>query len=213
MVKSLHMELKEIIKFFKDGWKIVLASTIIAGLLGVAVYFLLPAKYYATGSLFVRRSIYPYSENHFTYEGYYGQQAAMSYANSVIALIESEDIRAIALQNLKVEVNETTLRKYDKKIRTVKAGPQLVGLVVKEKSEEDAKNLWNAMADSTIGIMNGISRQNDPFVGVLKISSEPIVKESYRNLVLDILVGAGLGLLISTGLLVTKNYCPKFRKK
>jgi len=213
MVESPCMELKEIINFFKSNLRMVVFSTILAGLLGVATYFLLPTKYCASGSLFIRRSTYPYSENHFTYEGYYGQQAAMSYTNSIIALIESEDIRAVALKSLEIKINEATLRKYEKKIKTVKSGPQLVGLVVKEKSPEKAEELWRAVADSTISTMNGISRQNDPFVGLIKISAEPIVKESYKNMAVCALVGAGLGLLVSTGCLVLKNYFPKRRKK
>ena len=191
----------------------VLASTILAGLIGVAGYFLLPKKYYASGSLFIRRSIYPYSETHFTYEGYYGQQAAMSYANSIIALIESEDIRATALNELKVEVDEASLRKYEKKIKTVKSGPQLIELIVKEKSPEKATELWESVANSTIITMSNISRQNDPFVGLIRISSQPVIKGSYRNMAVCVVLGASLGLLASTGFLVLNSYFPLKRKK
>ncbi|MFC1755787.1 YveK family protein [Patescibacteria group bacterium] len=207
------MELKEIITFFKTNFKVILIATIISGLLGVAGYFLLPKKYHASGSLFVRRSIYPYSENHFTYEGYYGQQAALAYTNSIIALIESEDIRATALKELNVEVNEATLRKYEKKIKTVKSGPQLVELVIKEKSQDKANKLWNAVADSTIVTMSNISRQNDPFVGLVRVSSDPIVKQTYRNVAVCAIVGLGLGLVVSTGLLVLYSYLPNRKRK
>lgn len=213
MVKSHCMELKEMISFGKKNIKILVASIILMGAIGALAYYFLPVKHYATGSLFIRRSIYPYSEGHFTYEGYYGQQAAMSYANSVIGLIESEDIRAQTLTALEIPVNEETLRKYERKIRTVKSGPQLIGLVVKENGPQEAEKLWQAVADSTINTMNGISRVNDPFVGVVKISENPIIREGYRNPVICVLVGMGFGLVLAVSYLALFNYFKSNKKK
>lgn len=202
------MELKEIFNFYKSNFKVILGTTILAGLLGVAGYFLLPRKYYASGSLFIRRSIYPFSENHFTYEGYYGQQAAQAYTNSIMALIESEDIMSYALKNMNIEVNEASLRKYGKKIKVVKDGPQLIGLVVKEKSEEEATNLWEAITNTSAATMNNLSRQNDPFVGVVRIAEKPIVKTGYRSIPVCVVVGMSMGFLLSTGVMVLINYIP-----
>jgi len=213
VVKSHCMELKEIISFGKKNIKVLLASMVFMGTIGVLAYYFLPLKHYATGSLFIRRSIYPYSENHFTYEGYYGQQAAMFYANSVIGLIESEDIRAQVLNTLEVPVNEKTLRKYERKVRTIKSGPQLIGLVVKEESPQKAEELWQAVADSTINTMNNISRVNDPFVGVIKVSEKPIVREGYRDLAVYVLVGIGLGLILPVSYLALFNYFKSSKKK
>jgi len=201
------------ISFGKKNIKILAVSVVLAGSVGALAYYFLPIKHYATGSLFIRRSIYPYSENHFTYEGYYGQQAAMSYANSVIGLVKSEDIRAQALTSLEIPVNEKTLRKYERKIRTIKSGPQLIGLVVKEKSPQEAEKLWQAVADSTINTMNNISRVNDPFVGVIKISENPVVREGYRNPVIHVSVGMGLGLVLSVSYLTLFNYFKSNKKK
>jgi capsular polysaccharide biosynthesis protein len=206
------MELKKIIEFFVKNIKFIGISTIFAGIVGVGAYFLIPKKHIATGSLFIRRSIYPYSENHFTYEGYYGQQAAMFYANSIIGLIESDDVRAQALKKLDVPVNETTLRKYDRKIKTVKSGPQLVELVIKENSMEEAEKLWAAIADSSIETMNGISLKNDPFVGILKVSEKPILIQTYRSIPICFAVGAGLGFVISTTFFAVSSYFPKKRR-
>jgi len=213
VVKSHCMELKEIISFGKKNIKVLLASMVFMGTIGVLAYYFLPLKHYATGSLFIRRSIYPYSENHFTYEGYYGQQAAMFYANSVIGLIESEDIRAQVLNTLEVPVNEKTLRKYERKVRTIKSGPQLIGLVVKEESPQKAEELWQAVADSTINTMNNISRVNDPFVGVIKVSENPVVREGYRDLAVYVLVGIGLGLILPVSYLALFNYFKSSKKK
>jgi len=207
------MELKEILKFIKKNLRLLLLFMFLFGAAGVLAYYFLPTKHYATGSLFIRRSIYPYSENHFTYEGFYGQQAAMFYSNSVVGLIESEDIRAQVLTSLSIPVNEKTLRQYENKIRTIKSGPQLIGLVTKGDSPQQAEELWNAVADSTIGTMNSISRINDPFVGIIKVSEKPILKESFRDLPIFALAGIGLGFILPVGGLALISYLKSTKKK
>ncbi len=213
MVKSHCMELREMTKLLKNHVKLLLVSIFVAGALGAATYYFLPTRYYATGSLFVRRSIYPYSEDHFTYEGYYGQQAAMLYANSVIGLIDSDDIVAQTLTSLNMPVDQNSLRTYHRKIRTVKSGPQLIELVVKEEDAQKAGELWQAVVDVTTTAMNNISRVNDPFVGVVKVSDEPVIKEGYKNLPVYSLVGAGVGLCVSLFYLVLLSYFRSGKKR
>jgi capsular polysaccharide biosynthesis protein len=198
------MELKELFAFFNKSIRLIFISTILFGLLSIAVYYFYPVKYYASGGLFITRTIYPYQNTHFTYEGYYGQQAAIFYTNSIIGLIESEDIGAQALGAVDQPVTEMTLRELSKKIKTEKSGPQLVTLIVKGKTQEGAITLWQALAQTTINTMRKINTEGDPFVGVAKVSETPIVKESYRNLPVFILVGMGMGCLLSVSLLAVK---------
>ncbi len=200
------------VKFFKANIKMLLVFSLLSGGLGAAAYFFLPTKYYASGSIFVKRVIYPYSETHFTYEGYYGQQAAVSYTNSVIGLIESEDIHAQALQKIGISVTEKSLRVVDRKIKTIKSGPQIINLVTKEKSPEKTEELWSAVADSTLETAEALKTGGDPYINVAKVSDRPIVKEGYRNLPLFSFLGIGLGLLFSTSVLSVKNYFHKKKK-
>lgn len=213
VVKSHCMEIKDLINILKQNVKLILISILLMGITGALAYYFLPPRYYATGSLFVRRSIYPYSEGHFTYEGYYGQQAAMSYTNSVIGLIESDDILSQSLSVLGIQVNQKNLRNYSKRIKTRKTGPQLIELIVKGESFEQAEELWQTMADSTINSLNNISRANDPFVGIIKVSEKPVLKEGFRNLASYTLVGAGFGLVLPLFYLLTLNYFRTGKKK
>ncbi|MFC1722241.1 hypothetical protein ACFL0C_01185 [Patescibacteria group bacterium] len=207
------MELKELIKFIIIRIKLIFLTGVVFGLAGGILNYFLPTKHYATGTLFIRRTIYPYAEDHFTYEGYYSQQAAMFYTNSIIGLIESEDIRSQALTSMNIEVNEKNLRIYDKKIRTAKNGPQLVTLITKEKTSEDAENLWKAMADSTINTMNTINQRGDPFMSIAKVTEKPVLKESFRDPSVFIFVGFSFGTLFSIFYLSFINYFKRPTKK
>lgn len=200
------MELIQIFNFYVKNIKWILVTAFVGGVIGLGLNHFLPTKYYATGSLYVRRAVYPYAEDHFTYEGYYGQQAALSHTNSVIGLIESEDIRAKTLTDLSVPVTEKSLRQYDKKIKTAKNGPQIITLITKELTAESAIALWTALADNTITIMENINQRGDPLLNVVKVSELPIVKKSFREAWVFATVGTLLGIFFSSAVITTSGY-------
>jgi capsular polysaccharide biosynthesis protein len=200
------MELKEILKFLKLNRGAMILSSILFGIVGVTAFFYVPTKYYANGSLFVKRSIYPYSPDHFTYEGYYGQQAAMAYTNSVIGLIESEDLRSKAIEKFGLEVNEKNLRKFAKKIKATKTGPQLITLTAKGNNAKEAEELWSVVTGATIETVNKINSDGDPYVSISKIIEKPIVKEGYKDAIVFTALGLCFGAFISAFFLAVKNY-------
>lgn len=200
------MELKEIIKFYRKNLKFVVISSLLLACLGVLAYFYLPLKYQAAGSVFVKRVVYPYSEDHFTYEGYYGQQAAVSYTDSVIGLIKSVDVQSKALTKLGMKISEESLRQLDKKTRISKSGPQIVTIFIKDKQPLRAGEVWQALVDSTIETANQLKSGGDPYMNVSKVSTEPIVKEGYKSLPIYCLAGLVLGFFFSTFFLAVKTY-------
>lgn len=203
------MELKEIVQFYENNLRPVIISLIFTTLLGALAYFYLPVRYQAIGSLFVKRVVYPFSEDHFTYEGYYGQQAAVSYTDSVIGLIKSIDVQAAALKKLALPVDDKNLRQLEKMTRITKSGPQVVTVYVKENSPEKAAQTWRALTEATITTAEQLKSGGDPYMNVAKVSQEPVVKEGYRNLPVFSLIGLALGFLLSSFILAIKTYFSK----
>ncbi len=210
------MDIREILKLIKPKKLLVIAFIVVFGGLGAAANYYFPHTYYATGSIFVKRTIYPYSNDHFTYEGYYGQQAALAYTNSVISIIESEDIRAQTLKKIGKDVNERNLRKYAKRIKTRKIGPQVVEVITKEKSEDKALELWNAVVDNSTQNLTRLGNTTDPFVGMVKISETPVLKTGYRDIYTFTATGLSLGFVLALLYLTIStyfsNYIPKKKR-
>ncbi len=207
------MDLKELLITIKKERILVFILTILFAFVGLAANYLLPPWFYASGSLFVKRAVYPYAEDHFTYEGYYGQQAAIEYTNSIISLIESEDVRAATLQKLGADINEKNLRTYDKKIKTTKAGPQVITVTTRGKTREDAEALWKSVTDSTLASVTKISSANDPFIGITKISEKPVLKENYTDPSVFSVTGMLIGFALSTLVLAVKSYFSDLKKQ
>ena len=199
------MELRNLIKKLNAHRLLLLAFFFVGGVLG-ATYFSLPGNYTATGSLFVKRAVDLTRFNYFAYEGYYGQQTALSYTNTLVAMMESIDLRKNSLDRLGIQVNEQSLIKYSRQIKVKKAGPQLITLTVKDRDFVNAQTLWNAVADSTIEISRNVNQTGDPFLNISKISEEPVIKPQYKPLWLCLPIGMMFGFVAGVFLVTVKEY-------
>jgi capsular polysaccharide biosynthesis protein len=165
------MELKQIFKNLKK-YKIALLLSAVVGVLAGLVFYLAPKTYYATGSLYVTRAIDDVKFKYFAYEGYYAQQTGVSHTNNVLSLIDSLDTR-----------------KYATMIKAKKSGPQLITLMVKGKTADQAEKLWRAVTEVTLEKDRQINLKGDPLLNVSKVSDNPVVKDQYKPLWLCIVFG------------------------
>ncbi|RJR26944.1 hypothetical protein C4561_04165 [candidate division WWE3 bacterium] len=201
------MELKDLIKKLKKEIRSLVMFVLVGTGLGLVLYNI-PAKYISTGSFYIQRTT-ENSSNYFTYEGYYGQQTALSYTNTVAALLESVDLRTLALAKLNVPVNEVTLRKYQRFISVNKDGPQLISLTVKGNTHEESKGLWESLSSSLIDTTVDINKSGDANLSISKITDEPVVKKEYKSIWINLSAGFGLGLIAGILFISFKEYFKK----
>ena len=194
------MELKAILKNFNKYKTFILVSTFVGILIGgVLGYF--SEKYSAVGSFYVGRKIDSNLARFFTYEGYYGQQTALSYTKTAIGLIKSPDVKKQTLEKLNIEVTDTTLREFGSLINTKKAGPQLITVTVRGSTEEKAGKMWILLADSFLETAESLNLQTDPNLTIIKVSPLPIIKYSCLPLI-SLPIAGGL-MFLTIGLLLT----------
>ena len=194
------MEVKDIVTFLKKNYLYILLTGLVFSSLGAVLYYAIPATYNATGSFFIKRDVDNSTGNYFTYEGYYSQQTALSYTNTLTGIFESEDIKSKALINLSTEVNEQSLRKLGQNMKIKKSGPQLITLIVKGNTSQNAKSAWLAVTKATITTADFLNINGDSKLTISQLAEDPVVKMAFRNLYVNILTGFGLGILFSIGI-------------
>lgn len=201
-----QMELAELLQVFGRNKKMIVKITLGFGLVGL-LYFLLPKSYRAVGSFYVTRGVDFRNRSDFTYEGYYAQQAGTNYAQTLIGLFESADIRSDALNLMGVPVTESNLRRVARNLKAKKASPQLVTLTVKAGSEDLAKEFWNALSESARNASTRLNESTgDPFLRITSVSTFPVVHQTYSSVSVSILVGLGLGCLVGFLIAVIREY-------
>lgn len=198
------MEIKDIFKNLNKHRKILVYTTFLGLIAGLAISTL-PTKYTSLGSLFVGRSAEE-SENYFTYEGYYAQQSALGFTDSVIAIIRSPDLIKLLLENTDTPVNASNYRKISKSISIKKTGPQIISVGLKGDSYEKSKTMWLELNNILIDKIENINRDTDVNLSVSTVSEEPLVRESYRNVFVFSLVGLIFGAFFGMFLTSLKEY-------
>lgn len=192
------MEIKEIIKKIRRN-RLLLGISCFLGLLAGFVFFTLPPTYTASGSLYVSRKA-ENSEAFFTYEGYYSQQSAITYTNSVVALAESTDVKEQILKSLEIPINTPSLRKLNKSVIVKKTGPQIININVKDKDFDKSQKIWEELSKSIIETSKNINEDGNDNLSVVKVSDKPLIRENYKP---PLIIGlAGLLLGFSIGLLI-----------
>jgi len=199
------VEIRELYLFFKAYIKLMLLTGLAFGALGVAAFYFYPQTHVATGSFFVSRAAQSGSPDYFTYEGFYSQQSALSFTETVIGLMESVDIRKAALATLGSSPTEESLRRVAKITRVKKAAPQLITLQVKEKSPVAAGSTWLALSSATLAAVDKIKASGDLALQVSLLQETPVIAKTYRNVFVNFFGGFGAGtLLFALGVSIRK---------
>ncbi|MBD3365977.1 hypothetical protein GF360_01390 [candidate division WWE3 bacterium] len=199
------MELKEFFEFFKRPAKNLAVFFICGLILGGTAFFALPKSFVSKGTLFVSR-IPEESAEFYTYSGYYAQQTALSYADTVRGLLENEVLHAKALETLEIPVTDKNLRNLERKIRVKDGGPQLVGLEVKNNSSENAAKIWEALTLNIENTSKEINLQGDPQLKITRVKEKPVIQEGYRNLYVFSAVGGLMTWGLGVFFLALKDY-------
>jgi len=200
------MELKQLINLITKNKLPILLSGLVAAVVGIFVFLLVPARYIATGSLFISRQIESNSDKYYSYDGYYGQQTAQTYTNTIQGLVDSSDAKSLALEKQGKQVDTETLRKLNKSLVIKKTNSQIITLTVTNFSKDTAVSTWNSLTDATLELSTKLNATGDPLLHVAKVTENPIFSTEYKNVFVNMVLGYGLGSLLATLIIALKEY-------
>ncbi len=179
-----------------------------AAVVGYGVSLKWPVYFRASGILFVNREAEKkvVGNNYYTYEGFYRQQTAERFTDTVVGLLKSEVILAGAGKSLGLAVDHNGLKRLSGATEVRKAAPQLVKLEVKQKTGEQATKLWQALAKEGIEKVKTLGAGEDSRLLLSQVTSEPLVNAVSPDPLLDTVVASGLGLVAGLFVLSLKEY-------
>lgn len=200
------MDLKDLIGLLK----LRVRALLVVFVFGVAFTYLIvlsmPVSYKATATLFVRRDSEAQSAAYFNYDGFYSIQTAEKYADSVVGLLKSIDIRKQALERASLRVDSNELKQLEKSVLVKRTGPQLISLTVSSKSPDYAKRVWEAMVDSLIERSETINSFGDSKLSIALVEEAPIVTVAALPKVLVSVTGGLVAAFIGVFYFSLKKY-------
>ncbi len=200
------MELKSIIITLSENYLKLLIYAGMGAAVGLAIYYLIPHKHFASGSLHIAHTVESGGGRYFTYEGYYGQQTSQMYTATVLGILESTDLRAKTLKSLSKGINEITLRRLKKMVRVKKAAPGVITVSVKADTSQEAQRIWKVYIEEGIVATQLLNIEGDPNLQVSPMSTAPVVEKQYRSPYVDGFGGLVLGFFVGVFVVATEKY-------
>lgn len=173
-------------------------------LLGAGISVILPNQHTAKGLLIITRRADESSKTVFTYEGYYAQQNAGTYTSTFLAILQSPN-------NLAFGEPGIDPKHIEKLVSAKKEGTQAISLNIKGNTPENAKKLWEKVANSAIETHDKLKVSADSFVSVVKTPNSPVVVKTYPEWTTIFGAGFAFSLILLTSMIILTKYLKEDR--
>jgi capsular polysaccharide biosynthesis protein len=200
------MELKDYTTIIRKGLPLLIISATAFGLLAFFISQKLPTTYAASLTLFVKRQAAEANPDYYTFDGYYSQQAAEKFTETVVGFLQSKDILLASAKLADLPTDQKTLEQLESSIKIKQVAPQLVWLKVEQENGEEAKEFCTALAQATTERINLLNQTGDKAISVDLLNPEPLVEKSEPKVVLNSLVGGLVGALLAFLYIFLKEY-------
>lgn len=200
------MELRDYVKIIKKGLPLLVILATAFGVLAFLVSQNLPTTYSASLTIYVKRQATEASPDYYTFDGYYSQQAAEKFTETVIGFLRSKDILLASAKLADLPTDQQSLEQLDGSIKIKQVAPQLVWLKVEQKDSEEAKKFCTALAQATTERINLLNQTGDKAISVDLLNPEPLVEKNEPKIVLNSLVGILVGALLAFLFVFLKEY-------
>lgn len=193
------MELREYVKLIKNNRRLVVASSLIFGGAAFLISQNLPATQTASLTIYVKRQASEPSIDYYTFDGYYSQQAADKFTETVVGFLKSKDILLSAAKLAGLPDDQESLEQLESRIKVRQVAPQLVSLKVEQKDGAVAKSFCASLAQAATERINLLNQTGDKSISVDLLNPEPLVEKNeppvLLNSVLGLMLGMGLGFM------------------
>lgn len=200
------MELREYLQIIKKNLPLLIVLPAVLGGLAAWVSQQLPETYTASLTLYVKRQATEPSTDYYTFDGYYSQQAAEKFTETVVGFLKSKDILLASAKLADLPVDQESLEQLENSIKVRQEAPQLVSLKVTQEEATTAKKFCTALAQATTERINLLNQTGDKAISVDLLNPEPLLVKNDPRLVLNTLVGLLSGALLGFLYIFLKEY-------
>jgi len=200
------MELREYLRIIRKNLPLIAGLVVVSG---AAAFFFsqnLPPTYTTSLTLYVKRQPTEPSDKYYTFDGYYSQQAAEKFTETVIGFLKSKDILLASAKLADLPTDQKSLEQLSSSIKIRQVAPQLVSLKVTQKDGGIAKKFCTALAQATTERINLLNQTGDKAISVDLLNPEPLVEKNEPKVVLNSLVGVLCGLLAGLTYAFAREY-------
>lgn len=196
------MTINELIIYLKKYRLVFCLGLVVGAGTGALLAKILPVRFEASQTIFVKRLASVGETQFYTYDGYYSAQAAERFADSVFgALKNKETLRFLLSQAFQ---NETTLELNREltRLKVKRISPQLLSLTYRGLSPVETPSKTQAISQALLKLSQSLTAAGDRGLSVDLVGPPIVVAQTFSLLILSLVGGllAFLLILILTSL-------------
>lgn len=176
---------------------------VVGAVAGVGYSLAQPKGWEASTTLYVHRVNPANLSSVYDYDGYYAQQAAQQYTDTVVGLLKTRDLASRAAQ---IASDSASADLILNGVRVRKTAPQLVSLEVTRLTADEARAELVALAQAAAERSAALNDQYGRTYKVEMVTGQPLLSESNANLPLNTLLGFLGGGALGLGLALALEY-------
>lgn len=182
---------------------IALPLAVVGVVAGVGYSMTQPRAFEASATLYIHRVGPSAPTTVYDYDGYYSQQAAQQYTDTVVGLLKTNDLanQADRIASTSADPNQLLAS-----INVKKIAPQLIALSVTRPTSEEAKTELVALAQAANERSLTLNDRSGRTYQVEMVAAQPIVAEASTSVALDALIGLLGGGAIGLALALSLEY-------
>lgn len=180
----------------------------ITGILALLISLRLQPTYHAVLSVYVQKIPEQPAGGDFTFDGFYAQQAAESYTDTVVGLFESPAIYVRALQIADRDSEASAVEQVKQQTRIQKVAPRLIDLEVRSYEREEARILAQSLFKAVSNRLDELTLEDSANLNmkINAVNDEPLISLAQPRVILNTVVGVLVGIFIATTALLLKEY-------
>ncbi len=197
-------ELREYTIAIKKILPLAIPLALVGLVAGIGYSMSQPRGWEASTTLYIHRTNpVNLSSNVYDYDGYYAQQAAQQYTDTVVGLLKTHDLASRAAQ---IASDSASPESILSGVKVKKTAPQLIALDVSRASPEEARGELIALAQAVAERSAALNDQYGRTYKVEMVTAQPLLAPTAPNTTLNSLIGLAGGGLIGLFLALILEY-------
>jgi len=201
------MELKQIIKILKEKFSQIVFISSGFVLIAIVLASYSAPKYEAALELYVNKKPEVSEAGDYNYDGFYAQQVAEKYTDTVVGLFETNQVVRGALSEIEIaDVNPVELNAYKRSLRVEKVAPQIIKVVVSRENKKESEDFVKALAKIGQEKVTELNKSQNQDITLELVDEKPHIELKELSVYLAGFVGLLIGIGLSLIWVALKEY-------
>lgn len=199
------MELSKFLSKIRQQLRFILSVGVIGAVVFFGVAWRWPTRYQASLTVYVQKVGELVTTGEYTYDGFYAQQSAEKYTDTVVGLLESEDVLAQAIAS-DTGFYQGGVSEYRRRVGVEKIAPRLITVRVTLFDSDQARALVGAITTVAQERLSNLNQDPTQMFYLELIQTDPLVQVFDFSPWLFGLIGFGFFVMFGVSVIYFREY-------